>query len=44
MTDWSSAGVVMTPAAEINGVSRVTAVVTSPGPRARIFVRVAAGE
>jgi VCBS repeat-containing protein len=44
MSGWSTSGVVMTPAPAVNGISRVTAVVTSATPRDKVFVRVVADE
>ncbi len=41
---WSTTGVGLTPAAAVGGIERVTAVITSPVPRTRLFVRIVAGE
>jgi VCBS repeat-containing protein len=44
VTGWSTTGVVMSSGPEVNGVIPKTAVITSPVPQTRVFVRVLAGD
>ena len=44
VTGWSTTGVVMSSGPEVNGVIPKTAVITSPVPQVRVFVRVLAGD